>query len=87
MTKKCTQCNHNIKDVPFAVSEAEATRQHKTIKYLIIGWIITIVLLFGSNLAWVVYNNQFETVEETVTETFDIIQDTKHGSNNCSISR
>lgn len=34
-------------------------------KWLIITNIITLILLFATNIAWFVYESQFETVTET----------------------
>lgn len=33
-------------------------------KWLIITNIITIILLFGTNIGWFIYESQFETVQE-----------------------
>ncbi len=53
-------------------------------KSLIVIIIILIILLFGTNIAWFVYESQFETVEQYETHTqsienvekiHDIIQD------------
>lgn len=33
-------------------------------KWLIMTNLVTIILLFGSNLAWIIYESQFETVSE-----------------------
>lgn len=46
----------------------------RTIKRLWIVLILTIVLLVGSNIAWVVYESSFEeitTTEQTVTQESD----------------
>ena len=83
MAKTCTHCKDKEEDmekIPLISAECEATRQHKTIKMIVIGWIITILLLFGSNLAWTIYNSQFETVTETYE--VDLLQDTEIGNNN-----
>jgi CHASE1-domain containing sensor protein len=41
--------------------------------------VLLIVLLVGSNMAWLIYENQFEVVEETTTT---ITQDNANGYNN-----
>lgn len=87
MAKTCTHCKdkkEEMEKIPFISAECEATRQHKTIKLIVIGWIITILLLFGSNLAWTIYNSQFETVTETYE--VDLLQDTEIGNNNCIVN-
>lgn len=52
------------KDVPFIVFEASMSRMERTIKRLWITIMLLICLLVGSNLAWLYYNEQFETVLE-----------------------
>ena len=46
--------------------ESESMRQDRTIKRLWILCILLIVLLVGTNFAWIVYENQFEDIIETV---------------------
>ena len=69
MSKKCTGCKtqstETMKDIPLVSAECEATRQHSIIKRLISVVIILVLLLFGTNLAWVVYESQFENIVET----------------------
>lgn len=72
-------------EIPFIAYESEATRNHEITKRLILVITMLILLLFGSNLAWVVYTAQFETVIEATTENYSVEQDTKHGNNNCII--
>lgn len=51
----------------------------RTIKRLWIALILTIALLVGTNIAWIVYENQFEDVSITAEQTAD------NGSNNYAI--
>lgn len=85
MQKKCTHCDvkseTTIAQVPIVAAECEAVRQHSIIKRLISVVILLVALLFGSNLAWIVYESQFETI----VETYEIEQDTEVGNNNCII--
>lgn len=84
MSKKCTGCktqNTETKKIPLVSAECEATRQHAIIKRLISVVLFLVVLLFGTNLAWIVYESQFENV----VETYEVEQDTEHGNNNCII--
>lgn len=84
MSKKCTGCsktpNTETKKIPLVSAECEATRQHSIIKRLIAVILILVLLLFGTNLAWIVYESQFENVIETYD--IDLEQDTEHGNNN-----
>ena len=61
--------------VPYIVYEGEAARHERTVKRLIILLIITISLLFASNMAWLAYMNSFDTVTTTT------VQDTNDGGN------
>lgn len=81
--KKCTHCNDKIggEKVSLVSAESEATRQQIVIKRLISVIILLAVMLFGSNLAWITYESQFETIKETYT----VRQNTKCGNNNCVI--
>ena len=60
--------------VPFAAHESEMARNERTVKRLVYVIVLLIVLLFGSNAAWLYYESQFETVE-TTTETYEAIAD------------
>lgn len=68
----CETCKERYKQVdpvPFYVHESAMARQERTIKRLWILAILLIVLLFGSNAAWVWYENQF--VDESVWQEVD----------------
>lgn len=51
----------------------------RTVKRLWITIILLVVLLFGSNAAWIVYESQFETVETEVTQ--EVEQENEDGYN------
>lgn len=65
------------KHVPYLVFESTVSRMDRTIKRLWILAIILIVLLVGTNLAWLYYESQFKTVEQTETTTTTTTQDVK----------
>ena len=61
----CNECKMNresVEPVPYVVHEADMARHERTIKRLWIALIIVILLFAGSNLAWTIYEAQFETV-------------------------
>lgn len=60
MSKKCTHCNSIslMRDIPLVAAENEAMRQHAVIRKLLWVIILLVTLLFGSNLAWIVYDKQ-----------------------------
>ena len=68
----------NSLQIPFAVYES-AMAQIRRLVWVIV---LLIVLLVGSNAGWLIYEAQFEVVEETTTETYTIDQDAETGNNN-----
>ena len=79
MEKKCNSCGTDKApaSVPFAVYES-AMAQIKSLIWVIV---LLVLLLVGTNAGWLVYESQFEVVEETVTET-TIKQENADGYNN-----
>ena len=61
--------------VPYIVFEGEMARHERTIKRLVSLLILTIALLFVSNVAWLWFFNQFDYSTDTVA------QDTTEGDN------
>ena len=59
--------------------ERHEERNKKEKRLILIGWIITIFLLVASNIGWLIYESQFETVEETYQE---VVQEADNGENN-----
>ena len=55
------------KDVPYIVYESEAARHERTVKRLLTALIITILLMVGTNMAWLYVFNQYDITSETVT--------------------
>lgn len=58
-----------VPTLPYIVHETAMARQERTIKRLWILVILLILLLFGSNAAWIWYESQF--VDEVVTQDVD----------------
>ena len=78
MTKTCNNCGteKTPATVPYVVHESAMARAERHSKRL---WIVVLVLigaLIGTNLAWIIYESQFEVVEETTTT---ITQDNNDG--------
>ena len=57
---KCVQ--HNPAPVSYLVHESIMVRQERTIRRLWILCLVLIICLVGTNLAWTVYETQFEDV-------------------------
>ena len=80
MNKTCNGCGTDKKpsNVPYAVFEDfKETAKANSLKWFIIC-LVLIVLLVGSNIGWLVYESQFEVVEETYQE---VVQDAENGEN------
>lgn len=78
MSKTCNSCGTDKApaSVPYVVHESAMARAERQTKSLVWVIVLLIVLLVGSNCAWLWYENQFEVVEETTeTITYDVVQD------------
>ena len=85
MSKTCNGCGDKSPiSVPYVVHESAMARAERQSKRLVAVIILLIVLLVGSNIGWLVYESQFETVE--TTEEYEIQQDTESGNNNSVIN-
>ena len=58
----------NERDVPYIAFESEMARHERTIKRLVVALVLTIALLFASNVAWLLFLNQFDFVGDTTTQ-------------------
>lgn len=67
-----------MQEVPFVVYEATMSRFERTIRRLWILCIILVFLLVATNLAWLYYEEQFETV----TTTIEAEQEADNGGTN-----
>ena len=67
----CESCK-NVKNapesVPYTVHELSMASMERQIKRLWIAVLVLIVMLVGTNGAWLLYNSQFETVETVMEE-------------------
>lgn len=53
--------------VPYIVFEGEMARHERTIKRLVTLLILTIALLFISNVAWLYFFNSFDIISDEIT--------------------
>lgn len=53
--------------VPYIVFEGEQARHERTVRRLVIALLISIALLFLSNVAWLWFFNQFDYESDRVT--------------------
>lgn len=88
MSKTCNSCGTDKApaSVPYVVHESAMARAERQTKSLVWVIVLLIVLLVGSNGAWIWYESTMETVvetTETVTTTYeDIEQVTDTDGNN-----
>lgn len=68
MTDKCSACSNAQEMVSKYYFESALSMAERTIKRLWIVAIILIVVVIGTNAAWLYYESQWEVVETTETE-------------------
>ena len=59
--------NENNVNVPYIVYESEAARHERTVKRLLVAMLVTILLMVGTNLAWLYVWNQYDFTSEEYT--------------------
>ena len=86
MSKKCNSCGteKSPASVPYVVHESAMARAERQTKSLVWVIVLLIVLLVGSNVGWMIYENSFEDVN--TTEEYQIEQDAESGNNNSIIN-
>ena len=52
--------------IPYIAFEAEMARHERTIKRLLVALVVTVALVFVSNIAWLWFFNQFDIEGESV---------------------
>lgn len=69
----CKSCKGNREQIPYIVHEGAMSRMERVNKRLIAIIVLLIVLLVSSNIAWLVYDSQFEmcNVEQDVDQEND----------------
>lgn len=66
------------RNVPYIAHEGMMARMERTIKRLWILALVLTVLLVGTNVAWLYYESQFETVTSTEEYDYDAFSDSGH---------
>jgi hypothetical protein len=94
MSKKCDECkrcaiNDDMTNVVMSSADWQRNEQRhlRREKRFVAIIVLLILLLVGSNIGWLIYESQFEVVEETITDTitYDVIQEGE-GENNSIIN-
>lgn len=80
MSKTCNGCGSDKfpSNVPYVAHESAMARAERQNKRLVWVIVLLIVLLVGSNIGWLVYESQFETVESWEQE---VVQEADNGEN------
>lgn len=63
--KECKEKRSEVKtpeNVPYIVHEAAMARNERNVKQLVIALVVAIVLVFTTNVGWLIYESQFETI-------------------------
>ena len=86
MAKTCNNCGDTKTptSIPYAAHQGIVATMERVNKRLWITLVILVFLLVGSNIGWLVYESQFETVESV--EEYEIVQDAEGGNNNSVIN-
>lgn len=66
--ENCKKVQNAPESVPYIVHESSMARMERQIKRIWITVLVLIVMLVGTNGAWLLYNSQFETVETVMEE-------------------
>lgn len=69
--ESCKKVQNAPESVPYIVHESSMARMERQAKRLWIAVLLLIVLLVGTNAAWLYYENQWETVYQEVTQEAD----------------
>lgn len=69
--ESCKEKQRMIEPIPFIAHESAMARMERTIKRLWILLMILVVLLVGSNVAWIIYESQFVEEEWSYEATTD----------------
>ena len=73
----CKKAQSTPENVPYIVHESSMARMERQIKRLWIAVLLLIMLLVGTNAAWLYYESQWETIEK-----WEITQENDSGYNN-----
>ena len=74
----CKSKNKMPETVPYMMHESAMARAERSAKRLWIVIILLIVMLVGTNVGWLIYESQFEVIEETHQE---VMQEADNGEN------
>lgn len=82
MSQTCNKCAQETALIPFAVHENDMTRLERSNRRLWIVVLVLIAALIISNLAWIIYESQYQELE---VEGYNIEQEASGDGVNNSI--
>lgn len=54
--------------VPYVVHETAMARNERNMKRLVVALVVAIVLAFATNIGWLIYESQYETVDYSCSQ-------------------
>lgn len=60
--ENCKKVQNAPENVPYIAHESSMARMERQIKRLWIALIVAVCLLFASNVGWMIYESQFDTI-------------------------
>ena len=69
--ESCKKVQNAPESVPYIVHESSMARMERTAKRLWITILVLIVMLVATNGAWILYESQWETIYQEVTQEAD----------------
>lgn len=72
--------NNEVQMVPLTALESQAQRDHQTMRYMAIGWCISIVITVFCGMVMMSYQEQ--VVEESTETTAEVIQEANDSGSN-----
>ena len=64
--KECKEKRMEVntpENVPYIVHETAMARNERNVKRLVVALVVAIVLAFATNVGWLIYESQFETLD------------------------
>lgn len=67
MSENCNNCAEHCEEkklpetIPYVVHEAAIDRETRNTKKWMIAFFVALVMLFATNVGWIIYESQFET--------------------------
>ena len=67
----CEECKENRVTIPYLVHESDMARMERVVKRLWILMILLVLMLVGTNAAWIYYESQWQVEETKISQDVD----------------